>query len=362
MNEGSYPSVNASSPWINNAMQKKLKLTDNQAKMDCALYDFYLNIQNKNVILTRSKRDITNQKTLPSPFILNLKYILGDKFKEQNAKAIFGQQNSVNEITSAKANIFPNIIYATDVETLIRAPYNFYLKKILKLRKIEEINEYPNLAEFGNFFHNVIDNYTKNYQPLNHNKQQQIIDIADSILLNSNVPVYSQKDWKIKINAISDELISYDEIRRKKAVKIYSEITGSINLDIKGNTIMLKSIADRIEINSKNQATIMDFKTGAVPATKDILSGLSPQMLVEAIILAENGFGFEATLDKIIYIKINSSKPYIQTTELVITSDELVQHKQGLIKLIEHYIDSMEFLIEASSMKYDDYKHMARRI
>ncbi|RTK92742.1 MAG: hypothetical protein EKK61_02870 [Rickettsiales bacterium] len=362
MNEGSYPSINASSPWINNAMQKKLKLTGNQAKMDCALYDFYLNIQNKNVILTRSKRDITNKKTLPSPFILNLKYILGDKFKVQNAKAIFGQQNSVNEITSAKANIFPNIIYATDVETLIRAPYNFYLKKILKLRKIDEINEYPNLADFGNFFHNVMDNYTKNYQPFNHNKQQQIIDIADSILLNSNVPIYSKKDWRIKITAMSNELIAYDEMRRKKAVKIYSEITGSINLDIKGNTITLKSIADRIEINSKNQATIMDFKTGAIPATKDILSGLSPQMLVEAIILADNGFGFKSTLDKIIYIKINSSKPYIKTTELVITPDEIMQHKQGLIKLIEHYIDSLEFLIEPSTMKYDDYKHMARRI
>ncbi len=362
MNEDSYPKSNASSPWINNTMQKKLHLSDNQSKMDSSLYDFYLNMQNKNIILTRSKRDITNKKTLPSPFILNLKYILGDQFKTLSAKLIADPKNLNALSVSANAKNFPNIIYATDIETLIRAPYNFYLKKILKLRKIEEITEYPNLAEFGNFFHKVIEDYTKQYKFFSKDKKQQIIDIADSILLISNIPQYSQKDWRIKLNIMSEELIEFDEIRRNNSTLIYSEITGSLDFVINGHSIKLKAIVDRIEVNSKNEATIIDFKTGAIPLKKDILSGLSPQMIVEAIILSENGFGFKAKLGKIIYIKINSNKPYITMTEMVISPDEILRHKQGLIDLLKYYITNMEFPIEHSLMKYDDYKHIARRL
>jgi ATP-dependent helicase/nuclease subunit B len=291
------------------------------------------------------------------------------------AKPIFQKLEFKLSCSKAKSNIFPDILYATDIETLIRAPYNFYAKKILKLRKINEINDRPNLAEFGNFFHSVIEQYTKCYRSDEQNKSLQLIAIAKSTLADNNIPNFSKKIWQIKIAALANEFIKFDEDRRRNIIKVYSEIHGYTTLDIKGKIITIKAIADRIEVGSSGSLSIFDFKTGSIPTKKEILSGLSPQLLVEAIIAFQNGFPIESKLNKdvenpnllaqaklaIIYVKIASSSPYIRTNEIILSSQDIAQHKSGLIKLLEYYIDTLEFPIKPNLMKYDDYSHFARR-
>ncbi len=415
LNEGNYPNIAQNNPWLSKKMQIMIGLDTRQIDFDKALYDFYLNIQNKQVLLTRAKKQGTNKLMLPSPFILNLKHILGDALKTTFAKPALEHIVPKSPEVSAKSASFPDILYATDIETLIRAPYNFYAKKILKLRKIDEIDERPNLAEFGNFFHLVAKQYTKNYSPNNANKSLQIISIAESVLVGNNMGDYSKKLWKIKIAALANEFIKFDENRRKNAVKIYSEIQGNTTLNIKGKNITIKAIADRIELGCDGTLAILDFKTGSLPTKKDVLSGLSPQLLVEAIIASEGGFpiGAEVSFKNrllsklatkeqvlgtygpedrnvlnaredlrtgvttqlplivefrkksngivIIYVKIGSSSPYIKTSEIVLSPDEILLHKAGLSSLLEHYIHTLEFPTKPNLMKYDDYSHLARR-
>jgi len=410
LNEGSYPNTVQNNPWLSKKMQTMIGLDKRQIDFDKALYDFYMNIQNQQVLLTRSKKQGTNKLTLPSPFILNLKHILGNKLETTNARPVFDKHELLSpeppELSSRSEN-FPNVLYATDIETLIRAPYNFYAKKILKLRKIEEIDERPNLAEFGNFFHLVVEQYTKSYNPRNINKALQLISIAESILADSNVPNFAKKTWKIKITALANEFIKFDEDRRKNAIKVYSEIQGEFPLEVKPNKFLLiKAIADRIELSHDRTLAILDFKTGALPTKKDVLSGLSPQLLVEAIIAFEGGFPLgsevscktiaetssvlhqtlefqdkaeERTLVReqsrdlqnsgvscktelvVIYVKISSSSPYISTSEIILSFDEIMRHKAGLTELLGHYMDTLEFPIKQNLMKYDDYSHLARR-
>ncbi|GAB4163164.1 MAG: PD-(D/E)XK nuclease family protein [Rickettsiaceae bacterium] len=370
MNEGSCPTISTINPWINSAMQQKLNLDSNQSKMDEALYDFYLNLQNPEVTLTRSKRDSSNKQTLPSPFILNLKHILGDKLKTTigkleepfSAEPPLPCVASSTGSTVARSADFPDQLYATDIETLIRAPYNFYAKKILKLRKIEEIDQRPNLAEFGNFFHSVVEQYTKAYQPFLRDQKSHLMEVADSVLASSNIPSHSKRAWKIKFTALADEFITFDCSRRQNLARIFSEIEGTTEINVNGRLINIKAIADRIEVDNQNIATILDYKTGSVPTKKDILSGLSPQMLVEAIILSAGGFDIgTCNIAKLVYVKIGSSSPYISTTELAISAEDIDRHKQGLTRLLEHYVQTHEFPIEQNLMKYDDYKHLARR-
>ena len=368
LNDAQYPNIDKTDSWVNNDMKKKLKLKDNRTKLDEMLYEFYLVVQNKNIILSRSRRDISNKKTLPSPFILNLKYILGDYLNPKIGKIDLGKileplekKNISTPSPIIKSSDFPAELYATDIELLIRSPFNFYAKKILKLKKIEEIDEHPNLADFGNFFHKVMEKYTEQYQPFIYNKHEYICNIAANLLKNSTVPNRAKKDWEIKIKTMADELIIFDESRRKNLINIYTEIKGTTEIKIKDRIILLSAIADRIEVNNKGIVSILDFKTGAIPIKKDILSGLSPQMLVESIVFDEKGFGIAGRLEKIIYVKINSSEPYITTTEIGITTDEIKRHKEGLIKLLEYYIQNPYFPTEPNAVKYDDYKHLAGR-
>ncbi len=366
LNEGNYPNITQNNPWLSKKMQITLGLDKRQINFDKALYDFYMNIQNRQVLITRAKKQGTNKLTLPSPFILNLKHILGKDLETIVAKPVFDQYEPILQEISAKSESLPDTLYATDIETLIRSPYNFYAKKILKLRKIDEIDERPNLAEFGNFFHLVVEQYTKHYNSQNVNKSLQVISIAESILADSTIPDYSKKLWKIKITALADELIKFDEDRRESAIKIYSEIEGHTTLNIKGKNITLKAIADRVELDHDGTLAIIDFKTGSVPTKKDVLSGLSPQLLIEAIIACEGGFPLGSELSYkngivIIYVKIGSSSPYISLTEITLSLDEIAKHKDGLSNLLGHYIDTLEFPAKPNLMKYDDYSHLARR-
>ena len=163
--------------------------------------------------------------------------------------------------------------------------------------------------------------------------------------------------------SIAPELIKFETNRREQIKSVHCEIKGTLELDINGTKVTILAIADRIEIDHDGNAYIMDYKTGVIPTKKDVLSGLSPQLVIESIILAENGFDIPAhKVSKIIYVKINSNNPYIKTTEIELSTDDIQAHKQGLTELLGHYISTNEYPIEPCLMKYDDYTHFARRL
>ncbi len=361
LNESIYPGKSFNSPWLNKKMQEELCLDSKQANLGAAFYEFYLNLHNPNILLTRAKKHGSNSQMLPSQFILHLEHLLGDKIHKRTAapKYLHAEEERVE---AADSLTFPRQISATDLETLIRAPYNFYAKKILNLRKIDEIDDRPNLAEFGNFFHLVAELYTKQYNSFHSDKDQDLINIAKEILEETQIPEYNKKSWLIKISAMASSFIDFDEERRKDSIYVHSEIKGKLELEIAGKQIRLIAIADRIEINQNGIATILDYKTGTPPSKTDVLSGLSPQLIIEAIILSEGGFDIKSrTPEKIIYVKINSSAPYFKLIEIELTREDIYKHKQGLISLLEHYLSKKNFPLEQNSMKYDDYAHLARR-
>lgn len=355
LNENKYPKSIIANPWLNLQMQKELELDSKISDIGNTLYEFYLNINNKKVILTRAKKS-AGMQTIQSPFILRLKYILGNKFISKIATKQSSSAIEYSQDNYAKSTIFPKQISATDIETLIRSPYNFYVKKILKIRKIDEISDRPSLADFGNFFHKITEEYT-NYFP-----EKSIEDLSNQYLEKIDIPKYNKNAWKTKIMAIAPEFIDFEEKRREQIQSVHSEIKGTLELNIKGKKVTILAVADRIEVGKHGEVYIMDYKTGAIPSKKDITSGLSPQLIIESIILSENGFDLLANkIEKIIYIKINSHSPYIKTTEIELSKEDIYKHKQGLISLLEHYITTNQYPIEPCIMKYDDYTHFARR-
>ena len=362
LNESIYPGKNFNSPWLNKKMQEELELNSKQSNLGAELYDFYLNLHNSNILLTRAKKHGSNSQMLPSQFILHLEHLLGEKMHKRNAipsQQVISESASTEEASSL---IFPRQISATDIETLIRAPYNFYAKKILNLRKVEEIDDRPNLAEFGNFFHLVVEQYTKQYNSFHTERELILVNTAKEILATTQIPEYNKKSWLIKIGAIAESFIEFDEERRKNAIYVHSEIKGKLELEIAGQKVRLIAIADRIEIDQNGIATILDYKTGAEPSKKDVSSGLAPQLIIEAIILSEGGFELKSRIpEKIIYVKINSSAPYFKLVEIELTREDIYKHKQGLISLLEHYMSKKNFLLAPNLMKYDDYTHLARR-
>ncbi|WP_341747443.1 PD-(D/E)XK nuclease family protein [Candidatus Tisiphia endosymbiont of Dascillus cervinus] len=258
--------------------------------------------------------------------------------------------------------IFPEIISVTDIEMLVRNPYSFYAKKILNLRSKDMIGQEPKISEFGSFVHKVLEQYSKNYDKLENNKVGLILEISNNILQNTILPAYTQKIWQIKFIPIAESFIEFDEKRRSDFQYVYSECRGEILLNIGGQELTIIGVADRIEVDELGAAVIIDYKTGSLPSKKDVEAGLSPQLIIEGLMLQEGGFAMKVhSVKQVTYVKISSSKPIIQTLEIDLTKEDLDRHKQGMMRVLEYYVTNKNFPYDIDLLKYDDYAHLTRR-
>ncbi|WP_375330443.1 PD-(D/E)XK nuclease family protein [Candidatus Tisiphia endosymbiont of Nemotelus uliginosus] len=372
-NQGCWSSSSSISQWINEQTLKKLHMI---VGTSIDQYYFYLFLHNAQVIITRSKRQDGKSGLLPSNLLLKLQLIAQQSLISENYLTYLSESDlvdvqnnvninmveSINRSNHVYSPIFPDTISVTDIEMLIRNPYSFYAKKILNVRSRDRVGQEPKISEFGSFVHKVLEQYSKNYNKLENNKIGLILDISNNLLQDVILPTYTQKIWQIKFMPIAESFVEFDEQRRNGCKYIYSETRGAISLNIAGQELTIIGVADRIEIDEFGAAIIIDYKTGSLPSRKDIETGLSPQLIIEALMLQEGGFGMQIhNVKQVVYVKISSSKPIIQTLEIELTKEELARHKQGMIRLLEYYITNKSFSYDIDLLKHDDYAYLARR-
>jgi len=364
-NEGSYSQPFSSiSQWISKQTVEQLHIDSIKATVSMYQYFFYLFLHNSQIIITRAKKQMGNSSSLQSNLLLKLQFILG-KNLTSTPKLFIDNSIIPNKIELSKyitSKTFPEIISVTDIEMLVRNPYSFYAKKVLNLRSKDIVGCEPKISEFGSFVHKVLEQYTKYYNEFEHNKIMAILAISNDILNCTVLPSHTKKLWQAKFAPIAESFIEFDQQRRRDFKHIYSECRGEIYLNIAEQELKITGIADRIEINDLGQAIIIDYKTGTMPTIKEVELGVSPQLIIESIMLQQEGFSMKVNdVQQIMYVKISSSKPYIQTMKLDITKQHLDTHQQGMMRLLEFYIRNKHFWYDINLLKYqNDYAHLAR--
>ena len=101
--------------------------------------------------------------------------------------------------------------------------------------------------------------------------------------------------WAPRLERIADWVAQTEAERRvqHQPMAIASEAKGAIDLLRPGGRFRLTGRADRIERYPRGDLSIIDYKTGTPPTQKDVDLGLAPQLLLEAAMAAEAGFGTE---------------------------------------------------------------------
>jgi ATP-dependent helicase/nuclease subunit B len=357
LNEGSMPRCVSQDPWMSPTIRKSLGLPDISENIGISWYYFDNILNRERVLLTRSVK-LSGADTIPSRFWLDCNF----SETEYKAKTAYSKEFIVAQ-EKEWFGILPNKISATNLELLIRNPYGFYAKNILNLRKLNDITEPNNLARFGNFLHKVFQDYTNSYKDLVGDRYIAITKIMEDLLQ------YEDSDlrvlWKPKITQIIMDFIKFDEERRDLGVRVFSEIQGEMEIEISGRVIKITAIADRVEVDNAGNIYILDYKTGTLPSKSDVNSGIAVQMIVETLIANAGGFkGVSGKVKEVIYVKIASRFPYIETVSFAVEEMDLKAHYDGLKNLLEYYDGSSNFLVNENpkfAPKYDDYKHLARK-
>mgnify|MGYP001250408244 CR=1 FL=1 len=170
--------------------------------------------------------------------------------------------------------------------------------------------------------------------------------------------------WEKRAAHIIDWCLSHETLETPRTH--HTEISGHLPLFIGGQTFHIIGRSDRIDVSAEG-LTIIDYKTGAIPSTKEVEAGFAPQLPLEALIAMEGGFTNlpKAGVEVLNYWRLSGSIPPGQVVNVAKESTQLAEDaKAGLLALIQAF-DQGDTPYEArprpdQAPRFSEYEHLAR--
>lgn len=378
LNEGTFPDIAETGPWLNRPMRHSLGLPLPETKTASIASDFMHCFCAPEVWLTRSLKS-GGSPTVPSRFLSRLEAVIegaGITFQKENeiAKLKIDAALKTNVPTRPMprppVNKRPRELSATRIELWMRNPYAIYARYILKLIPLPELEEKRTQQLFGSLVHEILEDFfktakeTTSYTLLSEYGQRHFekssLTLADKALF-----------WP-QFEKIAEFIIHHQRLRQDITQHVFVEATGKMVLNRPGGPFVLKARADRIDLMKSNNLEIIDYKTGTVPSSKEILAGFSPQLPLEGLILTQGGFNEIAcgSLPSLSHLKLSGRSIGGEVKNVLSKRGEtdintvLQKTQAGLERLIDTF-DNPDTPYEATPIpgrapRYDDYAHLAR--
>lgn len=367
LNEGVWPASLAEDPFLSRAMRAKLGLPSLDQRIGLAAHDFAQLANAPHVVLTRAlRRD--GSPTLASRWLWRLQTLVkGARVEIATAAPHIAWARALDKPTALRIAKPPaprppidkrlKRISVTSVETLIRDPYAVYARRILRLEHLKSIGASAGPQERGVAVHAAIERFGDGCDPL------RLTQLLDEELRRAGVSPERRAAERERLMVSVNALIAWFEVRRARGARVFREVAGELDID----GVLLTGIADRIEV-APDYAAILDFKTGAPPSDKQVASGMSPQLLLEAAMLARGAFKDipPAEASELLYWRVGNADPMprqVDVGEAVhAAAERTLEALHGLLK--RYKAPDQAFLSKPRVLKvalYDDYDHLARR-
>jgi len=250
----------------------------------------------------------------------------------------------------------------------MRDPYAIYARHVLALEPLKPIATAPDPARRGIIFHGAIGDFLSAFpQALPADAAEQLeacgsrhfAEIADYPGLVSF--------WWPRFRRIAQWMAEQEPQMRQGVERVLAETYGAIDLDIADEPFRLSCRADRIDLMADGRARIVDYKTGSVPSARKVEVGFSPQLTLQAAILARGGFLDVAARDTagIAYVHLTGGDPAGEIRQLDLPVMDLARkHLAELTKLLTAYASTAQAYYPRAMMEKDeddgDYDHLSR--
>jgi len=303
--EGMWPPETRADPWLNRPMRHTLGLDLPERRIGLSAHDFAQALGAKEVILTRAAK-LGGTPTVASRFVQRLAAVAGkDRWDAALARGTCYAELARRLDEPAATNPWPRPdpkppfaarprrLSVTEIEDLLRDPYTIYAKHVLKLQPLDAIDTPPGAADRGTLIHDSIGEFATTY-PHPGNMPDDPVATLRAIGERHFKPLVDFPEakafWWPRFLRIADWLARFETARRARLAKLDAEIGGSIEIPFGGEAFKLTVRADRIEQLKDGRFAVLDYKTGAPPSEKQVRTGLSPQLTLEAAILRKGGF------------------------------------------------------------------------
>ncbi len=303
LSEGVWPQAADPGPWLSRAMRLEIGLEPPERRQGQAAHDFEMALGNGEVLITRAER-IGTSPANASRLVQRLEAFIGETHtKALHAKgAIWVERARALDFAgkaepaprpapNPPADMRPRQLSITEIENLIRSPYNLYARHVLKLRPLAPLGEDPDLSERGTLVHAILGQFVQDENDIN---APDAIDVlmaeADAAFAALDALPERRTLWTARFRPIAEGFLAFERARQANIKLRHAEIDGQFVLNRPDGDFKLVGRADRIDETQDGSLEILDFKTGTIPDTKDMGAFTAPQLLLEAAMARDGGF------------------------------------------------------------------------
>lgn len=377
LNEGSFPQLPDTGPWLNRPMRKVLGLPSLENKIAVSAMDFAHCFCGKEVYLTRALK-VDGSPSIPSRFLSRIEAVLNAggiswQIHKPILSHLIDKPSFVDPIErpapKPPLSARPRSLSVTKIELWMRDPYAIYARYILKLYPLDDLEVMQKGLLFGNATHKALERYMKdNAHSLDKKKLMTFgLDTFKSMGFDAGDLAF----YLPKFDHIADWFIEQQTARMGHIQTSYVEQKGEIVLHMPLGDFTLSGTADRIDVLSDGSVEIIDYKTGTVPSVKEVHAGFAPQLPLEAFILKEKGFKDIDVhgVSNLSYWKLSGKADGSKITSLQDKEDKsvdklIIKSVDGLKTLI-HTFDDENVPYESCPVPekapaYNDYEHLSR--
>ena len=385
LNEGNWPPDAGDDPWMSRPMRKDFGLSGLEQKIGLSAHDFVQTASAENVVVTRSEKQ-DGTPTVKSRWLNRLHAIIGDHHHEEESDKWLSWYREMDQpekpetIKSPEPRppvaVRPRKLSVTRIQQWMQDPYGIYASKILRLKKLDELDQDPGAIDKGVIIHDILDEFMAKYK--NHmpdDAYQQLIDIGKSYFKEKIDKSTVRTFWWPRFKQIAKWFVENEYDRRETIKTLATETTGQIKIqNLAGGEFILDATADRVDLMPDGSLSIIDYKTGGSPSANQIKAGYAPQLSLEAVIATKGGFSTfpPKQVSELSYWELKGGeKPGdIKSFSLnakgkanIDVMDLTQQSYDGLKKLVTTFdMQKTPYLSNPNPLEkgYGDYDHLAR--
>ncbi len=376
MNESVWPASTQNDPWLSRGMRMNLNLPVPEMRIGLAAHDFVQAMGTADIYITRSQK-VAGAPSVPSRFVQRLAAFVGEEaftsIRARGEKALELTRYLTLQVEPPQPCSRPSPVpppslrltqlSVTQVETLLRDPYAVYAQKILKLRAFEALDDTFGGKERGKLIHEILATFAEQVNrgaPLSEATLEQIAQKSYAPFLDDpEVKAY----WWPRFQSSIPELVDFERQRRHSRPDIVVECDGALTIKLANGDFKLTARADRIE-RAGSDLAIIDYKTGTLPAEKEIAASFALQTNLQAAMADKGAFtGITGQTSEAMYVGLGDDELEIRPKKPEQRMPDAERALGGVIAVLKKFDEGAPFLSKADSAlapKYNDYLHLSR--
>ena len=303
--EGVWPPGTDPGPWLSRPMRNKIGLASPEQEVGQAAHDFVSAINAAPCVVLSCPANREGAPTVPARWVTRLEMFLagqGQKLPDHPAgswvRALDQPLDGARPVAAPRpappVSRRPRRLSVTEIETWLRDPYAIYARHVLGLRKLADLDEATDAADYGSLVHSGLRFFFAEHGTCwPPNAADLLREAMQRALASANFRAALAAWWAPRLDRIADwvAVVEAERRRRHAIVGLEPECRGRWELHRRGGSFVIVGRADRIERRADGLLGILDYKTGVPPSQAEVDAGLAPQLLLEAAMAEAGAFG-----------------------------------------------------------------------